>query len=67
MEQKIEQLVAEIQRVDKTWQEYYDTLEANDFSETDEDETNRIVAESYSDGLKTAYLIMTGTTYTEES
>lgn len=65
MNTQIEQLVAEIQRVDKTWQEYYDTLERNDFSETSEDETNRIVAESYSDGLKTAYLIITGKPYTE--
>lgn len=65
MENKIAQLVAEIERVDSEWQDYYDKMEENDYNETSEDESNRIVAESYSDGLKTAYLIITGKPYTE--
>lgn len=65
MEKIINKLVAEIERVDSQWQDYYDKMEENDYTETDEDESNRIVAEAYSDGLKTAYLIITGKTYTD--
>ena len=65
MEQKIAQLVAEIERVDSEWQDYYDKMEENDYNETSEDESNRIVAESYADGLKTAYLIFAGKPYTD--
>lgn len=65
MENIIKRLTAEIERVDSEWQDYYDKMEENDFTETDEDETNRVVAEAYSDGLKTAYLIITGKPYTD--
>jgi hypothetical protein len=65
MEQKIAQLVAEIERVDSEWQDYYDKMEDNDYNETSEDENSRIVAEAYSDGLKTAYLIMVGEPYSD--
>ena len=63
MKQKIAQLVAEIERVDSEWQDYYDKMEDNDYNETSEDENSRIVAEAYSDGLKTAYLIFAGKPY----
>ncbi len=63
MNETLKRLVAEIQRVDNEWQSYYDKMELNDFNETSEDEINRIVAEAYSDGLKTAYLILTDKPY----
>ena len=63
MEKIIKQLTNEIVNVDKNWQSYYDKLEANNYIESDEDMISRLGAEGYADGLKTAYLILTGNPY----
>jgi len=63
MDKIIKALANEIANVDKNWQSYYDKMEANDYSESDEDMISRLIAEGYADGLKTAYLIVTGKPY----
>lgn len=63
MDKIIKDLENEIAIVDKNWQSYYDKLDESNYTETDEDMVSRLIAEGYADGLKTAYLIVTGKPY----
>lgn len=63
MEKILKDLAKEIAFVDKNWQNYYDKLEQDNFIESEDDMISRLIAEGYSDGLKTAYLIVSGKPY----
>lgn len=63
MEKILKDLAKEIDLVDNNWQKYYDKLEQDNFVESEEDMISRLIAEGYSDGLKTAYLIVSGKPY----